>query len=1134
MLIKIKTFNDIINLSVDDTDTINDIKNKLKVNNQQLYYNDKLLENNSKISDYNFNDDDVINLYNIKIIKRDSSIEEYDIKKIENVLFLSFENSNTNCNNMEEIIKFIDNEIKIINNEYCNIEDIQDIVEKTLMVYKYYNTAKHYINYRNDRNKKRKYNTYVSKIKDDIETPWSMLGYVTYKRTYSRLLHDEDENDQRTEEFRDTILRVLNACQNQLKVGFTNNELKNAYKYFKLLKGSVAGRFLWQLGTKTVDKLGTMSLQNCAFTNINEPILPFLWIFDVLMLGTGVGFNIQKENVNKIPKLLDVNIDITRLDTKDADFIVPDSREGWVSLLEKILEAFFFKGKSFTYSTLLIRSSGTKIKGFGGVASGPEDLVKGLKNIINILKSKRNNYLSTIDCLDIVNIIATIVVAGNVRRCLPKGSKIFTRKGLINIEDIIIGDDVLTSDGTYSKVIDFITQGKQKIVKIKTEHGYFKCTREHKMAVYNNNNTYIWKKAKDLKPNDVLLTTRVGLIGDNTLKLLPIENNLNRKDRINIPDFTKDVAWFFGFFYGNGSINNNSIKITVNNEILLEKCKSVIKKFGDNIHIIIDINKIDNIYSIECVSDNLTKYFNNYIKCNDIYYFINETSFDNRLEYIRGVIESYMCEKNDNIFIISQNNFNNWMRSFQILCYSCGFETKFVELKDKYKLYIDSDHSISVIKINIDIENTTKFIQSKIINISEDDFTEYDTYDITVRDKHEFYCDGYLTHNSALIAIGDCDDIEYLNAKNWGLGNIPNWRCMSNNSVVCNDISKLPKEFWNSYDGSGEPYGLINLELSRKIGRIKDGDKYPDPLVDGYNPCGEICCNNFETCCLSEIFLPNIKTLEELKELGTILYRICKHSLTLQCHQKNTENVVHKNMRIGVGITGYMMATKEQKDWLSPFYEYLREYDIEYSKKINVPISIKLTTVKPSGTLSILGNVTPGCHPAIYKYYIRRIRISSSNHNLINVCIKNGYHVEYQQNFDGTNDLNTKIIEFPCTYGDNCILAEDLTAIDQLNVMKELQTNYSDNSVSITVYYKLEELEDVKKWLSENYNNNVKTVSFLLHQNHGFKQAPYEEITKEKYLELMSKVKPITSENINIEMDLDNSLECEGGHCPIR
>jgi len=349
------------------------------------------------------------------IIKRDNTNELFDINKIKKVLEIAFNNTNTTCNNIDEILNYINEELMKTNEEFYKIEDIQDLVENTLMIYKYYDAAKHYIHYRDNKTKSRNNSSYLSKIPDDIITPWGMLGYITYKRTYARRLNEDDDNDDTTEEYRDTILRILDGCQSQLHVNFTNNELKQAYKYLMSLKCSVAGRFLWQLGTKNVSKLGIMSLQNCAFVKIDEPIKPFLWIFDVLMLGTGVGFSIQRENVNKLPPVLDKDIIITRQDTKDADFIVPDSREGWGALFEKIFEAYFYKGKSFTYSTVLIRSAGTKIKGFGGVASGPEDLVKGIKNIQGILNKRRGTKITGVDCLDIVNIIASIVVAGNVR-----------------------------------------------------------------------------------------------------------------------------------------------------------------------------------------------------------------------------------------------------------------------------------------------------------------------------------------------------------------------------------------------------------------------------------------------------------------------------------------------------------------------------------------------------------------------------------------------------------------------------------------------------------------------------------------------------------------------------------------------
>jgi hypothetical protein len=136
------------------------------------------------------------------------------------------------------------------------------------------------------------------------------------------------------------------------------------------------------------------------------------------MLGSGVGFNIQQKNISQLPPVNAAFKAPTRLDTPDADFIVPDSREGWVKLLGKTLKAAFLSNTSttFSYSTVLIRGKGAPIKGFGGVASGPEDLCWGIAEISKVLEKRAGKQLHPIDALDIMNIIGSVVVAGNVRR----------------------------------------------------------------------------------------------------------------------------------------------------------------------------------------------------------------------------------------------------------------------------------------------------------------------------------------------------------------------------------------------------------------------------------------------------------------------------------------------------------------------------------------------------------------------------------------------------------------------------------------------------------------------------------------------------------------------------------------------
>lgn len=287
---------------------------------------------------------------------------------------------------------------------------------------------------------------------------------------------------------------------------------------------------------------------------------------------------------------------------------------------------------------------------------------------------------------------------------------------------------------------------------------------------------------------------------------------------------------------------------------------------------------------------------------------------------------------------------------------------------------------------------------------------------------------------------------------------------------------------------------------------------------------------SYETCCLAEVFLPNVESKEELLDILELLYRINKHSLLLRSHHPETQNIVHKNMRMGIGMTGILQANESQINWLSDGYEYLREFDKAYSYANLMNTSVKLTTVKPSGTLSLMPGVTPGIHPAYAQFMYRRIRIASDN-ELVNVCREAGYPIEYVRNFDGSEDYGTVVVTFPFSYPVGTVLAKDMTALEQLKQVKKLQTIWSDNSVSCTVYYRKEELQAIKEYLATEYRDNHKSLSFLLHSEHGFAQAPYEEITEEQYVELVRKTKVIGRVG---QAEFDSNDECQSGACPIR
>ena len=387
------------------------------------------------------------------------------------------------------------------------------------------------------------------------------------------------------------------------------------------------------------------------------------------------------------------------------------------------------------------------------------------------------------------------------------------------------------------------------------------------------------------------------------------------------------------------------------------------------------------------------------------------------------------------------------------------------------------------------------------------------------------------SRRSAQIAIGDPDDVLFLRAKNWSTGNVPAWRANSNNSIYADSYDEIMPELWKGYDGSGEPYGLLNRKLARQYGRL--GERKVDNSIEGYNPCAEIALGDGESCNLATIFLPNIESLKQMMEISRLLYMCQKQITRLEYPYEKTTKIVTKNARLGQSVTGILQAEEVQLSWLSPTYEYLSDFDTEYSKDNDFPTSVRLTTVQPSGTLALLPGVTPGVHPAYAPYYIRRVRFGSAD-PLVDACRRRGYPIKWDIGIDGREDHTRYVVEFPCKSPEGAVLAKDMTAVEQLEWVKKMQTDWADNAVSVTVYYRSEELDDIKAWLKKHYDKGLKSVSFLLHSDHNFPLPPYEECSEEEYNKMLSKIDfsiPMVQTSITDEVDFG---ECATGACPIK
>jgi ribonucleoside-triphosphate reductase len=261
-------------------------------------------------------------------------------------------------------------------------------------------------------------------------------------------------------------------------------------------------------------------------------------------------------------------------------------------------------------------------------------------------------------------------------------------------------------------------------------------------------------------------------------------------------------------------------------------------------------------------------------------------------------------------------------------------------------------------------------------------------------------------------------------------------------------------------------------------------------------------------CTLSENFISRHESLDDLLKTLKVSYLYAKTVTLVKTHWSTTNAVMGMNRRIGLGMTGVVQACdrhgyRTTMQWLDQAYDYVTLLDQIYSDWLTVPRSKKRTTVKPSGTTSKLPGVTPGAHWAESEYYIQRMRFSH-NSELLPAIIEAGYHTEPSVTAPDT----TVVVEFPVKEKYFTKGKDQVSMWEQLELAAQLQENWSDNGVSITVTFHDHEADQVKDALTM-YESRLKSVSFLRYSNTGYQQAPWEAITKEAYDHMISKIKPL-------------------------
>ena len=390
---------------------------------------------------------------------------------------------------------------------------------------------------------------------------------------------------------------------------------------------------------------------------------------------------------------------------------------------------------------------------------------------------------------------------------------------------------------------------------------------------------------------------------------------------------------------------------------------------------------------------------------------------------------------------------------------------------------------------------------------------------------------------SAQISLGLADDIDFLDLKDWQVNPVRNgadgWGHLSNNSVIAEtggDYSHLAGRIALN----GEP-GLFWKDVAQSHGRLIDPPDYKEYRTKGINPCGEQPLESMELCTLVETFPSNATDMQDYLRTLKFAYLYGKSVTLLMTQWSDSNEVMIRNRRIGTSMTGVAMFAEEHgwselRRWQDAGYKEVRRRDKEYSEWLGVRESIRVTTVKPSGTVSLLFGVTPGVHfPRERGFYVRTVR-DIKDSPFVKVMRDAGFPVE-----PSVSDPDTTVVISMPVEGPDIRAEREVSVWEKASLAGQAQRYWSDNSVSVTVTFSGEEAKEIPAVLRA-FDGQLKSISFLPMAEGTYAQAPYQRVTREAWEEMRAGITAIDWDALYGSPDLpeaEGEMYCANDVCEV-
>jgi ribonucleotide reductase alpha subunit len=972
------------------------------------------------------------------------------------------------------------------------------------------------------------------------------LGELVYMRTYSRI-----KDNGKNERWWETIQRVIEGTYSMQKNWIDSHQLgwnpwqaqrsaQEMYDRMFNMKFLPPGRGLWAMGTAiTEEKNLYAALNNCAFVSTKtlkeDYSKPFTFLMDASMLGVGVGFDTKGAG--------EVMIKLPNPNRGIEEYEIPDTREGWVESLKLLLESYFHSTAEVQFDYSKIRPEGEPIKGFGGVSSGHEPLQEIHEEIRKVLNRNVGEPITITTIVDVMNLIGKCVVAGNVRRTAEIVFGDPHNEEYLDLKNYKVNKHRETYGWTSNNSI-FAELGMDytDVCKRINDNG------EPGLAWLENMRTFSRMQNGGDNKDHRVAGGNPCVVGDTLVAVADGRNSVPIRDLVDTQ-------------YPVYSVDENG-KVVIKHSIKTWKTKENTE--------IWKLTLDDGSYLLATPDHKIMLRGGEYKELKDlredesVFPF---NSFNNKgYRNIRGTgkrasgIRQYR--------LITESEIGYMPNAKEYAIHHKDFD-KTNDVWDNLDVITQSEHS----RLHRLVDNP----MHDPINVEKMKETTHNN------GGHYGKRNGMYGKNhkkSTLKSISKKSSKNWENQRDFMIESIKNgmtdkvrkhisdkrkertiwvdWKCPVCNehktlteyqasnrktcSYSCSNVKRgmVNNGIWNHKVVSVEFHGYedvydMTVEDTHNFGVItstKDG-KYLDSSGLFIHNCLEQSLESYELCCLVETFPSNHDSLEDYQRTLKYAYLYAKTVTLGKTHWPDTNRVMLRNRRIGCSVSGVAQfitkhGMEELRKWLEKGYKTIHEWDCMYSDWFAIPKSIKTTSVKPSGTVSLLVGATPGMHYPESRFYIRRMRLSKHS-ELIGPLKKAGYKIEPAF---GSEDA-TMVVEVPVDVGEGIRTAAELSIWEQFSLAAFLQRHWADNQVSCTATFDPETEADELPHVLNYFQYRLKGISLLpRHPLGAYKQMPYEAITEKEYNKQVKKLGYLSFVGVEGE-EAEVDLFCNNDSCEI-